>query len=41
MEQKTFVIKIKNIENKFNFTVIIFQKKGQLFNEFLRNGINV
>ena len=39
--EKQLLLKLKTLKNKFNFTVIVFQKKGQLFNEFLRNGINV
>ena len=39
--EKQLLLKLKTLKKKFNFTVIVFQKKGQLFNEFQRNGINV
>tara|TARA_B100000242_G_scaffold257336_1_gene201159 strand:- start:617 stop:1720 length:1104 start_codon:yes stop_codon:yes gene_type:complete len=39
--EKQLLLKLKTLKNKFNFTVIVFQKKGLLFNEFRRNGINV
>lgn len=39
--EKQLLLKLKTLRKKFNFTVVVFQKKGQLYNEFHRNGINV
>lgn len=39
--EKQLLLKLLSLNNKLNFTLIVFSKKGELYNDFKKNGINV
>ncbi len=39
--EKQLLLKLKNLNQKFNFTLILFSKKGELYSNFLKEGINI
>ena len=39
--EKQLLLKLKNLKDKFDFTLIVFSKKGELYDDFKKSGINI
>ena len=39
--EKQLLLKLLSLKKKFNFSLVVFSKKGDLYNDFKKNGIRI